>query len=190
MARGKTERISKPVKTAEQIEAERLHAKADELRLPAAQLARGGFAVVEVPLREPGKVKTETTLINRGGTPVARWTAAGLLSATQIAAIDHCNTLWERVGTKSLVMDFDKIAGVGTGSGWAQQEALDDLRRIKGYVPAKYFGVFENVCRFDEPAGFAGSGLTADRRQQADAARLTVQFVADLIALKERLTTC
>ena len=189
MGRGKAKavRIKKPVKTPAQIAAERVAAKAEAIGVPAAQIARGGFAIQEVPLRDGGRVVTEKTLVNRGGTPIARWTAAGQLSETQRAAIDHCCTLWERVGSKALVMDFDKVAGCGAGSGWSQQEALDDLRRIKGYVPAKYWSVFENVCRFDEPAGYAGSALVEDRRQQADAARLMVQFVADVVAMKERL---
>jgi len=48
--------------------------------------------------------------------------------------------------------------------------------------------VFENVCRFDEAAAFAGSSLTDCRNDQVTAARTTVQFVADIIVMKERLT--
>jgi len=86
-----------------------------------------------------------------------------------------------------LVMDLARIPGAGQGNGWAEQEALDDLKRIKGYVPAKWWNVFESVCRFDETAGFAGSALTDCRNDQVAAARTTVQFVADIIAMKERL---
>ena len=132
---------------------------------------------------------TLRTLVNRGGTPVARWKAAKLLSASQIAAIDHCERLWGMLGGKSLVMNFEKIGGCGAGDGWSEQEALDDLRRIKGYVPAKYWTLFENVCRFDEAAGFAGSSMTAVRSDQVTAARLTIMFVADIIAMRERLVS-
>lgn len=171
--------------TAEELVA----AKALAIGLPAHQLARGNFELTDVPLREVGaRVVTQATLINRGGTPVARWKAAKLLSESQVAAIDHCERLWSMLGGKAMVMDLAKIPGAGSGDGWSEQEALDDLRRIKGYVPAKWWCVFENVCRFDEPAGSAGSSLTAYRNDQVAAARTTVQFVADIIAMKERLT--
>jgi hypothetical protein len=41
--------------------------------------------------------------------------------------------------------------------------------------------------RFDEPAGFAGSSLTDCKNDQVASARVVVQFVADIIAMKERL---
>lgn len=168
-------------------EAQKVVEKAVSLGVPAAQIQRGMHAIVDVKLDQGERAVTSTTLVNRGGTPVARWTAANLLSDSQIAAIDHCNRLWGMLTGKSLVMDLARVPGGGEGNGWAETEALDDLRRIKGYFPAKWWGVFENVCRFDEPAGFAGSNLTDCRNDQVAAARTTVQFVADIIAMKERL---
>lgn len=181
-------KIKKVRKTAAERAAELVLRKADDIGVPRAQIDRGDFAVVDMPLRDGGKIKTLQTLVNRGGTPVARWKAAGLLSDSQQAAITHCETLWERIGGKGLVMDLARIPGAGQGNGWAEQEALDDLKRIKGYFPAKYWSVFENVCRFDETAGFAGSSLTDCRNDQVASARVVVQFVADIIAMKERLT--
>ena len=179
----------KPVKT----EADRVVDKAREIGVPEAQIARGEHAIIDMPLRDGGRVVTLKTLVNRGGRPVTRWTAAGLLSDSQLAAIAHCERLWAMLGGKSLVANLERVPG-GSGNGWAEQEALDDLARIKDYVPAKWWSVFEDVCRFDEPAGFAGSKLAEDRsdpeiaeRDRAVAARLTVQFVADVIAMKERL---
>lgn len=180
-------KIKRPAKTPEQRAAERVQTKALAIGVPAIQLERGDYAEVDVPLRDGGRVVTLKTLVNRGGTPVARWKSAGLLSASQIAAIDHCEALWAQLGGKSLVMDFDRIGGGGQGNGWAEQEALDDLRRIKGYVPPKYWDTFENVVRFDEAAGVAGSSLTTVRSDQVTAARIVVQFVADIVAMKERL---
>ena len=179
-----SKKINRSVRSPADIVAE----KGASIGVPAAQLARGEHAVVEVPLRDSGRVTTLKTLVNRGGTPVARWKAAKLLSDTQIAALDHCERLWAQLNGKSLVMDFEREPGSGTGQGWSEQEALDDLKRIKGYFPAKWWSVFENVCRFDEPAGFAGSSLTDVRNDQVAAARTTVQFVADVIAMKEPLT--
>lgn len=177
-------KIKRKPRTADQLIAD----KAEAIGLPAIQLQRGAFSVVDVSLERGEKVATTTTLVNRGGTPVARWTSAKLLSESQIAAIAHCERLWSMLPGKSLVADLSRVPGAGTGSGWAEQEALDDLRRIKGYFPAKWWSVFENVCRFDETAGFAGSTLTDCRNDQVAAARTTVQFVADIIAMKERLT--
>ncbi|MES3152538.1 hypothetical protein [Sphingomonas faeni] len=189
MARGP--KASTKIKRVQKSPAERLAdavtAKGEAIGVPAIQIARGLHAVVNVPLRDADRVVTEHTLINRGGTPVARWKAAKLLSDSQAAAIDHCEALWARLGGKGLVMDLSRIPGAGQGNGWSEQEALDDLKRIKGYFPNKYWAVYENVCRFDEPAGFAGSALTECRNDQVAAARTTVQFVADVIAMKERL---
>lgn len=178
-------KIKRRPRTPEQLIAD----KAEAIGLPTIQLQRGDFAIVDVSLERGEKVATSTTLANRGGTPVARWKAAKLLSDSQIAAITHCERLWSMLGGKALVADLSKVPGAGAGSGWAEQEALDDLRRIKGYFPAKWWSVFENVCRFDETAGFAGSTLTDCRNDQVAAARTTVQFVADIIAMKERLVT-
>jgi len=180
-------KIKRQSKTLAQRMAEAVTAKGEAIGAPAIQIARGMHAIVDVPLRDAGRVVTEHTLINRGGTPVARWKAAKLLSDSQIAAIEHCETLWSRLSGKALVMDLTRIPGAGQGNGWAEQEALDDLKRIKSYIPAKYWAVFENVCRFDETAGFAGSALTDCRNDQVATARVTVQFVADIISMKERL---
>jgi hypothetical protein len=180
-------KIKRAVKTPAQRAAERVQAKGEAIGVPAIQLARGTYEEVDVPLRDGSRVVTLKTLVNRGGTPVARWKAANLLSVTQVAAIDHCEALWARLGGKSLVMDFDRIPGGGQGNGWSEQEALDDLKRIKDYVPAKYWSIFENVVRFDEPAGYAGSSLTDCKNDQVASARVVVQFVADIIAMKERV---
>ncbi|MEA1083227.1 hypothetical protein SFC76_03055 [Sphingomonas sp. CD22] len=180
-------KIKRKAKTPAELAAELVQAKGEAIGVPAAQLARGGYVEVDVPLRDGGRVVSLKTLSNRGATPVGRWKAAGLLSASQIAAIDHCEALWSQLGGKGLVMDFDRVGGAGQGNGWAEQEALDDLARFKGYIPAKYWTVFENVCRFDEPAGTAGSSLSTNARSAIDTARVVVMFVADIIAMRERL---
>lgn len=163
-------------------------AKAEEIGVPAAAYRPDDYELADVSLDPTKKVTTHRTLINRGGTPIARWKAAKLLSDSQLAAIDHCERLWSILNGKSLVMDYGRVISGGTGNGWAEQEAIDDLHRIKGYFPMKWWSVFESVCRFDEPAGFAGSRLTECANDQVSAARTTVQFVADVIAMKERLS--
>lgn len=128
-------------------------------------------------------------VVNRGGTPVARWKASGALEDHEIAAIEHCWNLWGRAGDQpGLVADFNRIPGGKGGDGMAQHEALSDLARIKDYFPAKWWNVFENVCRFDEPAGVAGSKLAKNKDEHVAAARITVKFVASIIAHRERLS--
>ncbi len=139
--------------------------------------------------RDEGNHGRLRAIRNYGGTPVARWKASGALEDYEIAAIDHCIMLWERIGRSSgLVMDLNKIPGMPGGDGMREHQALSDLARIKGYFPAKYWCVFENVCRFDEPAGVAGSKLATNKDEHVAAARLTVKFVASVIAQNERLS--
>lgn len=126
------------------------------------------------------------TLRNRGGTPIARWRGEKLLSDTQNLAIDYCIRLWERAGRQALTMDPMKVVGIPPSSGWSQQEALDELAHFKKAVPTTYWSVYENVCRFDEPAGTAGSKLASDNSSARVSARIIVCFVADLIAMWKR----
>lgn len=179
-AKAKSARIRRRPKT----EAELIAEKAAEIGVPAAQIARGGFERFDVKLGRGEKVQTTVTLINRGGTPVDRWKRDGQLSETQVRAIEYVQGLWERAGTvRGLVADHLRVPGGSGKSGLSQQEALDDLATFKERVPAKYWSVFENVCRFDEAAGTAGSNLATNSRSAIDAARVCVCFVADLVAM-------
>lgn len=130
-------------------------------------------------------------MVNRGGTPIRRWIAAGLLTESQQAAIAHCLNLWGIIsGSGSLSCNLGKD-GVRSASGLGhprEVEAREDLKRIRGYFPLRYWDCFENVARWDEPAGVAGSKLSVKKDSHETAARLTVQFVADTIYLRERLS--
>lgn len=128
------------------------------------------------------------SVVNRGGTPIARWDK--LLTPSQKAAIDHCIALWECISTSGrLVANLDRTVFGCPGDGHPREiEARSDLLRMKGHVGDRYWDVFENVVRFDEPAGLAGSRLQAPEQKREYAARLVVQFVADIITMKERLS--
>jgi hypothetical protein len=125
---------------------------------------------------------------NRGGTAVDRWTKAGALSDSQLAGILHCQTLWAKLGSQSVVIDFERVRGLPHGEGYSQHEALAEIHRIKSAYPLAYWDVFERVCRFDEPAGTAGSRLSNIKRSAEIAARTIVCFIADMIATRERLS--
>jgi hypothetical protein len=127
-------------------------------------------------------------VVNRGGTAIDRWRTAGKLSDSQLAGILHCQHLWARIGSQSIVADFDRIRGMPHGDGVSQHEALTSLGRIASDFPPTYWDVFENVCRHDLPAGVAGSRLANVRRSAEIAARCVVCFIADIIAMKERLS--
>jgi len=180
MARAKTKRQlnETPLERASRIARERQAGEEAQAPLVNAFAARHGLYERNLKF-----------VVNRGGTPIARWKACGALDDQELAAIEHCFKLWDRAGAQAgLVMDLNKIPGMPGGDGMAQQEALDDLFRIKGYFPAKYWCVFENVCRFDEPAGVAGSKLATNKDEHVVAARMTVKFVASVIAQNERLS--
>jgi hypothetical protein len=136
----------------------------------------------------PGKLgDARHARLNRGGTPIARWRTDGRLNDPEWAAIQYCIRLWDRAGRNKITQDYLQAVGQPPASGLAQQEALDELAKFKGRIPFKHWQVFENVCRFDMPAGEAGSTIATNRRSSIDAAHVCVCFVANLIAMWKRL---
>lgn len=128
-------------------------------------------------------------ITNRGGTAIDRWVRAGLLSDSQQAGIQHCARLWAVLRSPRLVVDMDAAGGGDTeGFSVRQIDALNELHRMSSEYPFDYWQVFENVCRHDLPAGVAGSRLANRKRSAIDAARMIVCFIADMIAMKERLS--
>jgi hypothetical protein len=124
-------------------------------------------------------------MLNRGGTAVDRWIAndrAGLFPEPQQQAIRYCRNLWHRAdgGLSAVDPTADRV---DAPLGWSQHEALAELARFKERTPRVYWEVFENVCRFDEEAGVAGSRLSSNSRSAVDAAKTTVAFAASLIAM-------
>jgi hypothetical protein len=112
-------------------------------------------------------------------------------------AIRTCFRLWGILGTEART-----TAAYGEQFGVCENEesehiaairldAKEDLTRIRGYFRGldSWWQIFENVCRFDEPAGMAGSRLGFGARSSEDRAHTTVCFVADIIATRERLTS-
>jgi len=124
--------------------------------------------------------------------PVQRWKRAGRLSDTQIAAIALCEALWTKCGLRQkLTASYGERIPASCDNEWIainEIQARKDLARIEGYCVPWQFEVFENVCRFDEAAGVAGSALGFNGTKAAQAATLMlVRCVADQIAKEERL---
>lgn len=160
---------------------------ADRDKLPVlSDFARqhGDYA----PAAKTGEMRH--TVINKSVSPVIRWKNDGLLSDSQEAAIEHCQRLWMLTDCSGrLVANLDRtIFGCPGDGNMAEIEARDDLHRIKSGFPAGYWSVFEAVCRFDEPAGVAGSRLAKDDVTRRTMARAVVLMVADMITMRERLS--
>lgn len=142
-------------------------------------------------------VETNTkahTKLNRGGSPVDRWIASGSLTDAQIAVIQWCYARWEMAGLKQRVTANygERIPGDGSNEHRANLEidARDDLHRVQDYFPGAlrtYYRCFENVCRFDIPAGVAGMALSKSSRSADARAHQVVCYVADTIGARERI---
>lgn len=158
-----------------------------------AQLANGDYGSTSLPDPTGGN-RVAQVKINRGGTPIARWKRESLLTDNQCVAIDHCINLWARSGYRQkLTAEYgERIGGMGSAE-YMSASAIDarkSLHKIIDYFPGPlrtYFGVFENICRFDMPAGVAGGELSRSHRTADARAHQVVCFVADIIFEKEKL---
>ena len=122
--------------------------------------------------------------------PVARWTASGRLTESQQAAIRHCSRLWELSGLKqALTANYGHVvsgAGCTERQAARQIDARRKLQKLQDACPPDAWDVFENVCRWGEPAGVAGSALGYEPRSAQAVAHVMVCIVADIVAMKER----
>lgn len=130
---------------------------------------------------------------NTGHDPVARWLASDKLDQRQKAAIDTVRRLWDIVGIRQKIT---ASYGERTGNGGCVElranlvlDAMKDLERIEGYFIGlrQWWSVFEQVCRFGEPAGQAGMAVGYAPKTAQTRALTTVQFIADIIADRERI---
>lgn len=188
MARATSRRSKpRPMKTEEQRVAE----LAESVGVPIEQ--RGNLArktMVDLSGELGTKNAQYTVLINRGGTAVERWVAndkSGLFEEGQQRAIRYTQSLWQRADGQLKAVDTTRDVVDDYIDGMSQQEALDELGKLKARVPRPYWDCYENVCRFDEEAGKAGSRLASNSRSAVDAAKTTVAFTASLIAQWRRL---
>jgi hypothetical protein len=143
---------------------------------------------------------------NNSVSPVVAWRAKRMLEEGHEAAIAYCFRLWDTLAkeprtTANYGEQTDKSHD-GAESGamiLRRMEAQEDLERIygkrdefgtvikDGYIPVKWWQIFENCVRFDEPTGFLGSKLHGGTKTARAKAHVTVCMVADVIAMKEGL---
>lgn len=148
--------------------------------------------VITPEMRAKGTYQGLRSIVNNHD-PVERWKAAGRLSDTQQLAIAHMRRLWELSGLwQRVTASYGNTPSGGSGNAEHRAaleiDARADLHRIKDYIPGVYMEVFENVCRWGHPAGTAGELLSEGSNRAADVrAHLCVCFVADVIAMRERV---
>lgn len=171
-------------KLADQARARAANEQANEPLVPIEAQQHGDYAQAA----QTGELRK--AMVNRGGTPLARWLHAKLLSDSQHAAILHCLTLWRLSGqTQRTTANLDRTIFGAPGDGHPREiEARIDLHRIRDYFHATHWDVFENCIRHDEPAGVAGSRLGRPSGRAEQAALNCVCMVADVISWKERLS--
>ena len=127
-------------------------------------------------------------LRNLAVTAVDRWLAQGGpgFEAPQRQAIDHVRSLWAITGSGPRVTaNYDGIGIPSTGGGGERESYLSALHQLQRYeqeFPRYVWEAFEQVVRFDEPAGAAGSRMAKNAAQQQAHAKACVGFVASKIA--------
>lgn len=157
-----------------------------DMELPTpAQLANGDF---ERDFVTHAESNTKAMAYRRRDTSVVeQWCREGATGFEEPAkrAIADCITFWQRMGCQRITANYgERIAASTHGEGYTAQEAADEIAFRKGLVPARYWDVFENVVRHNEPAGVAGSRFAKNRPQQIASARAIVGLVANIIAMR------
>lgn len=184
-------KIKRPVKSEAERAKERVATLAERIGVPACQVPHLEEGKIVDLVGELGpKMSVIPVLVNRGGTAVERWIhsdRAGIFDEPQQRAIRYTQSLWARADGQLRAIDHSRDVVDNLVEGLSQQEALDELQRLKDRVPRPYWDVYENVCRFDEEAGRAGSRISTNSRSAVDAAKTTVAFTSSLIAMWRRL---
>jgi len=169
-----------------------------KIGVPFEQVQRGGMVrgtMVDLSGELGGRrMSMIPVLLNRGGTAIERWLSNDekrkpqerLFGESERRAIRYCQNLWTRAEGHLAAIDHSADR-VDQPLGWAQQEAICELSRLAERVPRPFWQCYENVVRFDEEAGAAGSRLANNSRSAVDAARTTVAFTASLIGMWRRL---
>lgn len=158
----------------------------------AADTIQSTLSVITIEQRAKGTYHGERRITNNHD-PVARWGAAGSLTEAQKATIGYVRTLWELSGLQQpLTANYGHVVSGGGDSerrAALEIDARKILHRCQDHVTQGQWSVFENVCRWGQPAGVAGEILTRGSARSADIrAHQVVCDVADIVAKKERLT--
>lgn len=128
-------------------------------------------------------------LVNRSVSTTDKWLLEGGpgFEAPEAAAIAHVRRLWSIVGSgPRLTARYDPSCVGAPGTGERDQagyrSALLTLGEYRRQFPPRVWEAFENVVRWDEPAGVAGSRMASHPSEQRAHAKACVGFVASKIA--------
>lgn len=151
----------------------------------ASQLANGDYA--RDTIIHADTAQRATVHINRDSSILERWIAGGEPGFEQgaVQAIRDCQFFWHRLGGPRLTAHYsEKLPRGGRNDGVGQADAMIELRTRAELVPPPYWQVFENVARWNLPAGVAGSDFATNTAQSIAAAKTIVGMVASTIALR------
>lgn len=151
----------------------------------ASQLANGDYR--RDTIIHADTAQRATVHINRDSAILERWIAAGEpgFEKGPVQAIRDCQFFWHRLGGPRLTAHYgERMPRGGPSDGVGQADALIELRTRAELVPPSYWQVFENVVRWNLPAGVAGSDFARNTAQSIAAAKAIVGLVAGVIALK------
>lgn len=137
--------------------------------------------------------KQKRVTINRGGSTLQRWIAAGYLNESEISAISHYTRAWHRLYSEPRVtanmspIAFIRGSGDEAGHVTAMIDAGELLKlldeRIFDIAPDYYRGVWQDIVIYDRPAYEVGGS----NRSSAERAKTICLFIADMIATILRL---
>jgi hypothetical protein len=188
VGKSKSRKIKTPRELIDEAE-QRMRLSLIETGIPAHRVAGAGvraFASEHVPNMRGLKV-----IRSLHATTVDRWLAEGGpgFEEPQRRAIDRVRGLWHVMGTSGkLVANLDGVGGSGgMERGIAQADAMAAVAQYQDRLGIPYaWEAFENVVRWDMPAGAAGSHLANNSPQQQAHAKACVGLVASMIAQWER----
>lgn len=158
------------------------HIPVNELVAPTPeQLAKGnaksGF-VVHVDSWTTAKAYRVSNVLDR-------WFDEGRngFEAPARAAIEWCQVRWEARGVIGRqCANYSPTCGSGGGEVVRDIELRDELDDMKALFPDRHWFVFENVVRWGQPAGVAGSDFANNDPQAIASARAIVGMIANMIA--------
>ncbi|TCD04265.1 hypothetical protein EYB45_08430 [Erythrobacteraceae bacterium CFH 75059] len=146
------------------------------------QLARGGY--VEETIINAETNTRAIVMRNRESTILQRWINAGEFDEPSLRVIADCLRLWEMIPSPQVTSRYaERLSVSRSHDGLRAHQARADLAHMASMVPAQYWRVYEDVVRFNAPAGLAAAGIDTSR-SASNSARLVVRFVASVIAMR------
>jgi hypothetical protein len=116
-----------------------------------------------------------------------KWIAEGGFGfdADAVSFIRGCQTKWEIIGNPRVTANYGERIHGASGDGMSQHMAKSDIARYKATLNApQYWQIFENVVRFNQPAGIAGSDMASNPATRIASAKAVVGMVATSLAGK------